>query len=70
MPLDWAKLSRLEASPVVKTSLVESLTPSIGVLPSIAHSWAELLPVQICPSWLCRPWAALIAAWPISSSGP
>ena len=56
-------------SPVVKTSLVVSFTPIIGVLPSIAHSWAEVLVVQIWPSWVCRPCAALMAALPMSIAG-
>ena len=70
MPWLAAKLSSVEAFPVVKISLVVSFTPIIGVLPSIAHSWSEVLVVQICPSWPCRALAALIAAWPMSIGGP
>ncbi len=36
---------------------------------SMAHSWAEDLSVQIWPSWVCSPFAALIAAWPMSMAG-
>ena len=54
----------------VNTSLVESLTPIIGVLPSIAQSCADDLVFQIWPSWVCSAFAALMAAWPISIAGP
>ncbi len=70
MPLDLANDSSDWALPVEKTSLLESLTPIIGVLPSIAQSWAEDLVFQIWPSWVCRPWAALMAAWPMSMEPP
>ena len=70
MPLEAAKLSRVCALPVVNTSALESLTPIIGVLPSIAHSCAEVFVVQIWPSWLCNALAAWTAAWPMSIAGP
>src|ERR1700760_1495364 len=70
MPLVLAKFVRSVASEVEKTSLEVSFTPIIGVLPSIAHSWAEVLVFQIWPSWVCSPWAALIAALPMSIAEP
>ena len=70
MPLDAAKLSNVDALPVVNTSALVSLTPIIGVLPSIAHSCAEVFVVQIWPSWVCRALAACTAAAPMSIAGP
>src|SRR5215813_2698568 len=70
IPLLAAKVSSWLASLVLKTSLVTSFTPIIGVFPAIAHSCAALRPVQIWPSWVLVAVAASIAAWPMSYVPP
>ena len=68
MPLSAAKAATRVASSVLKTSLAESLTPSIGVTPCIAQSCSGVFSGQIRPSWVCSPFAAEMAVSPMSMS--
>ena len=69
MPFCSAQVVIVCASWSVVTSGWTSLTPIIGVLPSIAQSCEELADGKIDWSWLNRLWPAWMAFWPIWLGG-